>query len=169
MRSVFVCLLVASMLVVTPTPSRAGIGGRPETATLRRGLDVLHAWDGRREAAWRSSDARTLRALYLPRSSAAGADVRLLRAYTARGLVVRRIRTQVFSVRVLRSGPGGFTLRVVDRVAAGLVASSGGVRRLPSTAPLTRTITFRRTGGRWLVASVRSVSDSVRDPRAAPP
>ena len=72
-------------------------------ADLVDALEVLHAWDTRRARAWAEADADALRALYVRGSAAGRADVRLLRAYAARGLVVRRLVTQVFAVRVLRS------------------------------------------------------------------
>ncbi len=83
---------------------------------------VLHAWDARREAAWAASDpAMRCAALYVPGSAAATADVRLLRAYGERRLVVRRIVTQVFALRVLHLDRRVLRLWVVDRVAGGVV------------------------------------------------
>ena len=111
---------------------------------------VLHSWDDRREAAWAASDPAALRALYVAGSSAARADVRLLRGYSRRGLVVRRIETQVFALRVLSADARHLRLRVVDRVAGGEVSG----RALGTTRPETRVITFRRAGTTWQVVSV---------------
>ena len=132
-------------------PSVEPVETRPD---LQRSLDVLHGWDARREAAWAASDADRLRRLYTPGSSAGRADVRLLRAYAARGLVVRRLETQVFAVRALRTTPRRVTLRVFDRVAGGEVDSGGTTRPLPSTRPAVRDVTFRRLDGAWRVAEV---------------
>ena len=110
---------------------------------------MLHDWDARREAAWAASDPGRLRRLYTPGSSAGRADVRLLRAYAVRGFVVRRLETQVFAVRALRTTPRRITLRVFDRVAGGEVASAGKPRPLPSTRPALRDVTFQRLGGAW--------------------
>jgi hypothetical protein len=135
---------------------------------------ILHAWDGRRESAWAASDAGALRSLYVRGSSAGAADVRLLRAYGARRLVVRRIVTQVFTLRVLHRDSMHLTLRVVDRVAGGVVATLGSLRKdevlsrraldttrprdttrpLGTTRPVVRVVVLRRVGRDWKVAEV---------------
>ena len=84
-------------------------------ASARRSLP-----EPRRSRAWAGSDERALAALYVRRSSAARTDVRLLRSYTARGLVVRRIVTQVFG------------LRVQDGELVTMVESGWSVRSLPA-------------------------------------
>jgi hypothetical protein len=134
-------------------------------AGLVAGLAVLHAWDARRARAWALSDAHGLRALYVRGSRAGQADVRLLRAYTARRLVVRRLVTQVLEVRVLERTPHTMTLRVVDLVAGGVVTRDDRARALGTTRPVRRTIVFRHADGRW---QVESVSGSGRAPRAGP-
>ena len=108
---------------------------------------MLHEWDVRRARAWARTDPDALRALYVRGSGAGRADVRLLRAYRARGLVVRRLVTQVFAVRVLRSDGSALQVRVFDRVAGGEVLDHGEVKPLRSSPPATRTITFRRDAG----------------------
>jgi hypothetical protein len=131
---------------------------------------VLHAWDARREAAWAFSDPAALRALYVPGSSAARSDVRLLRDYTRHRLVVRRIVTQVFALKVLQRDSAHLTVRVVDRVAGGLVATLtlGSLRKdevlsrraldttspLGTTRPVVRVVVLRRVGRDWKVAEV---------------
>jgi hypothetical protein len=115
---------------------------------------VLHGWDARRVQAWTGSDEQALRALYVPGSTAARADVRLLRSYTARGFVVRRIVTQVFGLRVLRSTPHRLVVRLLDRVAGGEVVTPERTVRLPSTKPVVRRIVLERLRGGWVVASV---------------
>jgi hypothetical protein len=125
-------------------------GGVHFLMVLLTASSVLHSWDDRREAAWATADPAALRALYAPGSTAARSDVRLLRDYTRRGLVVRRIETQVFALHVLHADAGHLRLRVVDRVAGGVVSG----RPLGTTRPATRVIAFRRTGAGWQVVSV---------------
>ncbi len=129
---------------------------------------MLHAWDARREAAWASSDPAALRALYVPGSSAARSDVRLLRDYTRHRLVVRRIVTQVFALKVLQRDSAHLAVRVVDRVAGGVVATLGSLRKdevlsrraldttrpLGTTRPVVRVVVLRRVGRDWKVAEV---------------
>jgi hypothetical protein len=131
---------------------------------LVEALDVLHDWDVRRARAWARADPDALSALYVRASGAGRADVRLLRAYGAHGLVVRRLVTQVFAVRVLHGSSTYLRLRVFDRVAGGEVVEDGHKARLDSSPPVTRTITFRLDAGNWRVAEV---SGSGRAPRGA--
>jgi hypothetical protein len=134
------------------TPFRRQAGGVHLLIALLTASSVLHSWDDRREAAWASSDPAALRALYVPGSSAARSDARLLRDYTRARLVVRRIETQVLALQVLHADPRHLRLRVVDRVAGGDVSG----RALGTTRPATRVITFRQSGGTWQVLSVRA-------------
>jgi hypothetical protein len=122
-------------------------------------VDVLRDWDRRRAAAWAEGDAGALRALYTRRSAAGEADVALLRAYAARGLVVRDLRMQVLSVRVLVDRPRRLALEVTDRLAgatAVLSTDSAASQPLPADAATTRVLVLRRVGERWLVARVSS-------------
>ncbi|MET0999084.1 MAG: hypothetical protein ABWX73_10245 [Marmoricola sp.] len=155
-------LLALSLALPQPAPPVEPIETRP---ALRAALHLLHDWDARREAAWAASDTGRLRRLYTPDSSAGQADARLLRAYTARGLVVRRLETQVFAVRVLRARPRETTLRVFDRVAGGEVVRAGKRRPLPSTRPALRDVTFRRSEGGWRVAEVSARGPGPRGSR----
>jgi len=88
--------------------------------------------------------------------------VRLLRAYTSRGVVARRLVTQVFAVRVVRRGAATLRLSVFDRVAGGQLVRHGRASPLDSSRPVIRTIQFRRVDGSWRVAWV---SGSGRAPR----
>jgi len=133
---------------------------------LVKALEVLHEWDADRARAWAQADPDALRALYVRGSGAGRADVQLLRAYRARGLVVRRLVTQVFAVRVLRTTYASLRLRVFDRVAGGEVLEHGMVTLLRSSRAVTRTITFRRDSATWRVCEI---SGSGRGPRAARP
>lgn len=161
--AVLVLLLVtvagpfASAETTVEPPARRG--------ELVEALEVLHAWDGQRARAWAGVDAPALRSLYVRGSSAGRADVRLLRAYAARGLVVRRIVTQLFAVRVLRRDASAMRLRVFDRVAGGEVVRDGHTLALGSSRPVTRDVELRLGRKGWRVASV---SGSGRGPHAVP-
>jgi hypothetical protein len=150
----------------TPPPAAAVSGPVPALAQhrtgLRQALVVLHGWDERRARAWARQDESALRRLYLPGSEAAVADVALLRAYTRRGLVVRRLVTQVLDAVLLHRGERRLHLRVRERVAGGLVAAEDGTRPLGSSRPVVREVALRRTEGRWKVGEV---SGSGRAPR----
>lgn len=117
---------------------------------------VLAAWDRRRAAAYESGDVAALRALYAPGSRAGRADVRLLRRYRSRGLVVRHLRTQVLEFAVLRSAPGRLVLRVVDRISgARAVAESGRSHPLPRDRADRRRVVLVHRGAGWQVRTVR--------------
>ena len=169
MRILAVLPLLASLCAPAAQPAarpvaeaRSAISG----SELVEALEVLHEWDVRRARAWARADLDALGALYVRRSEAGRADVQMLRAYRAHGLVVRRLVTQVFSVRVLHRNRTALRVRVFDRVAGGEVLDHGEAESLRSSPPVTRTITFRRDAGDWRVAEV---SDSGRAPRAARP
>jgi len=173
MRFLAVLPLLVSMCAPATQPAAqpdAAPAPKTSVAATRTGLvdalEVLHDWDTRRARAWAESDPDALRALYAPGSAAGRADVRLMRAYRARGLVVRRLVTQVFAVRLLRSDGSSLRLRVFDRVAGGEVLEHGDVAPLRSSRPVTRSISFRREAGIWRVSGI---SGSGRDPRAARP
>jgi hypothetical protein len=80
----------------------------------------------------------------------------MLRSWTARGLVVRQLRTQLLSVRELARRGSAWTLLVTDRLAGGVAVGAGVRRPLPRDRATTRTIRLRRWDGGWRVASVRS-------------
>jgi hypothetical protein len=138
-------------------------------AALTDALEVLHAWDARRARAWAEADPDALGALYVRGSEAGRADVRLLRSYEQRGVVVRRLVTQVFAVRVQGRDATTLRLSVFDRVAGGEMVHAGQTTELRSSRPVTRTITFRHVSGSWRVSGVCGVSGSGRGPRAARP
>ena len=123
---------------------------------LLRELRVLRRWDRSRAAAYASGDARALRRLYAPGSGAGAADVSILRAYAARGLVVEGMRLQLIDVRVLRHGRGRMVLQVQERLTGAQAVSGTGRRAvLPADLPDTRTLELLRRGTRWVVDSVR--------------
>jgi hypothetical protein len=169
MRILAVLPLMASLCAPAAHPADQPVGEVRSVTTrseLVEALEVLHDWDVRRARAWARADFDALRALYVRGSGAGHADARMLRAYRARGLVVRRLVTQVFAVRVLRSDGTALQVRVFDRVAGGEVLDHGDVVPLRSSPPATRTITFHPGAAGWRVADV---SDSGRAPRGARP
>ena len=165
--------LLASLCAPAAHPADQPVGEVPSETTrseLVEALEVLHDWDVRRARAWARADLDALRALYLRGSGAGRADARMLRAYRARGLVVRRLVTQVFAVRVLRSDGSALQVRVFDRVAGGEVVGDGDVVPLRSSRPVTRTITFRLGDGAWRVGAViGSATGSATTPHAGSP
>ena len=124
--------------------------------------DVLHAWDERRAAAWADGDVAGLRALYTDGSVAGRRDAAMLRAWSARGLRVDGLRTQLLRVEVRVGTPGRLVLAVTDRVVGGVaggVAGGGAVPAgvaLPRDAPTRHVVTLRRVAGEWRVSAVRS-------------
>ncbi|MET0840128.1 MAG: hypothetical protein ABWY19_15200 [Marmoricola sp.] len=152
MRPILVLVLLAGLAVVPgPAAARPGATGRADGRGTR---EVLHAWDERRAVAWARSEEAELRSLYAPGSGAGRADVRMLRSWTSRGLVVRRLVTQVFGVRVLRHEPGAISLRVLDRVAGGLVSDGRREWPLRSSPPAVRRVDLVLVAGDWRVAAV---------------
>lgn len=115
--------------------------------------DVLHAWDDRRCAAWAAGDAGALRALYVPGSTAGRQDVAMLRDWSARGLRVHGLRTQLIDVDVRRRTSNRLVLAVTDRVAGGVAVP--GELALPRDRPSRHVLTMRFVAGEWLVSGVR--------------
>jgi hypothetical protein len=118
---------------------------------------ILRAWDARRAEAWALGDPGLLATLYTPRSMAGRHDRAMLRAWSARGLVVRDLRTQLLAVRVLRHTRSAWTLLVTDRLVGGVADGRGPSRPLPRDEPTTRTVRLRLVDGGWRVASVRPI------------
>lgn len=147
--------LVAVALVGQGAAGRGG-GVRPSSTPARSvALDVLHDWDRSRARAWSAGDTAALDRLYVAGSSAGRADVRLLRRYVARGLVVRRMTVQVLAVRVLDVGARRIRVVVTDRLAGGVAVGRGQRLRLPGDAASSRLLVLRRDHGDWQVAAVR--------------
>ncbi|CAA9369268.1 MAG: hypothetical protein AVDCRST_MAG47-1009 [uncultured Nocardioidaceae bacterium] len=129
-------------------------------------LDLLRRWDARRAAAYASGEPRRLRQLYAPGSRAGARDVRLLRSYADRGLVVEELAVQVLDVRLVSASPSLVRLQVLDRMAGGRVALAEGWTTgadsepgeetwLPAGRPESRVVTMVEHGGGWVVRSVR--------------
>lgn len=141
--------------VATATSTAAVI---PDDADVRDALAVLHDWDVGRAAAYARGDVRRLRDLYVPRSSAGAADVRVLTGYRSRGLRVAGLRTQVLALAVLERRPERWVLRVTDRVQAGVAVHAGRRLPLPRDAASTRVLTLVRSNdARWRVERVQDV------------
>ena len=118
-------------------------------------LRVLHAWDAQRATAYARGTPERLRNLYVDGSAAGAADVRLLRAYRARGLRVTGMRTQVLAADVLARRSDLLRIRVTDRLDRAVALGGGGRVALPRDAASTRVLTLMRGGdGRWRVSSV---------------
>jgi hypothetical protein len=143
------------VLTLAATGAAGGPAGAAAEPAGRLGsaLDVLHAWDAARAAAYARGDPAALRGLYLPGSTAADADVRMLRRYAERGVRVGWMATQVFRARVLTRSAVTVRLRVVDRVV-GAVAAPARCLRLPARPPARRVVELRWDGARWRVAAV---------------
>jgi len=112
---------------------------------------VLRVWDARRAEAWASGSVSDLRALYVPGSATGAADVRMLRAWRARGLVVADLRTQLLAVEVLEHAPGRLRLRVTDRVVAAEATGPGLRLPLPRDGASTYVIVLQRYDEVWRV------------------
>jgi len=121
-------------------------------------VEVLRSWDAQRAEAWARGDPRLLATLYTPRSVAGRHDRAMLRAWEARGLVVRGLRTQLLEVRELSHTRSTWTLQVTDRLAGGVADGRGVHRQLPVDEATTRVIELRNVGGRWLVSSVSTIT-----------
>ena len=126
-----------------------------------RALAVLRRWDRLRAAAYAAGEPGTLRSLYSPGSWAGARDVRTLRTYADRGLVVRGLRMQVLSAELLPARPGTLRLRVEERVAGGTVTDGRAEVRLPTGRPTERVVTLVHGPQGWQLRSVRRSSESV--------
>ena len=118
-------------------------------------VEMLRQWDAQRAEAWACGDPRQLAALYTPGSVAGRHDVAMLRSWAARGLVVRRLRTQLLAVHQLARTRSTWTLRVTDRAVGGLAVGPGVRRPLPRDGATTRIVRLRLVDGAWRVGSVR--------------
>jgi hypothetical protein len=132
-----------------PAPDRPG-GEAPAADTPR---EVLRAWDAARERAWTSGDPSALRRLYTARSVAGRRDVAMLEAWSARGLRLTALSTQVLRLQVVVERERRLVLVLTDRVAR---AEADGVP-LPADRSSTRRLVLLRADGAeapWRVAAV---------------
>lgn len=158
--------LLALGLVVSEGTA-PGRGEKPEAAEaagatdsppdVRRAVAALRTWDRGRARAWASGDPAALASLYAPGSVAGRRDVRMLRRWRARGLVVRGLRTELLSVEVTAEASQRLELLVTDRLVGGTAARadrSGRALALPADTATRRRVVLVPTGGRWRVSSV---------------
>lgn len=144
-----------------PPASGARTGAPVERAAAPasfRAADVLRSWDRARARAYAAGDASALRRLYADGSAAGRADVRMLRRYLRRGLVVTGMQVQLLGIDVLLESPHRLRLRVTDRlVGAEAVGRDGAAIRLPRDGVSTRMVELVREdeASRWRVAGVR--------------
>ena len=117
-------------------------------------LRVLRGWDERRAAAYAEGDVAALRALYAEGSGAGERDVRLLRSYVERGLVVEGLRQQLLEVSVLDAAPHRLTVRVRDRLATATVVAADREVGLPQDRASTNDVVLVQQDAEWLVWSV---------------
>lgn len=135
--------------VRSPAPDRPG--GEAPAADAPR--EVLRDWDAARERAWTSGDTVALRRLYTPGSVAGRRDVAMLEAWSARGLRLTALSTQVLRLQVVVERERRLVLVLTDRVAR---AEADGVP-LPADRSSTRRLVLLRAAGAdapWRVASV---------------
>jgi hypothetical protein len=135
-------------------PVETTAASAPDRPALVEPVEILRGWDARRARAWARGDLHVLRALYTSGSVAGRHDRAMLRAWTARGLVVHRLQTQLISVRALAHTRASWTLQITDRLAGGVAVGVGVRRLLPRDQATTSTVRLRRVDGRWRVASV---------------
>lgn len=168
------CSVLATAGLVLLRPEGAAVGrdaqapapaAEPAGTTAR---SVLAGWDERRSRAWAAGDAAALRRLYVPGSRAGLGDVRMLRAYAARGLRVRGLGTQVLALRLVRETPRLLDLVVTDRVVGGVAVGGGRRVALPADRPSTRRLLLRRVGGRWLLDRVRDQASAAESTASMP-
>lgn len=143
-----------------PAPRRSPTTAPPPAAAHGTGpAGVLAGWDRRRAAAWAAGDVARLRGLYVDRSRAGAADVRLLRSYVARGLRVEGLASQVLRLEVVDRGPRRLVLRVADRVVGGRAVGAGADPRvLPVGRPVERRVVLARVAGEWRVVEATEVT-----------
>lgn len=149
--------LVLALVRAGDRPARAVAAPTPVAVpTDAPAAERLRAWDTQRSAAYAAGSVRMLRDLYVAGSRAGRADLRLLRAWTERGLRVEGLRTQVLGLRVVAQRPDRLVLRVTDRLVAGEAVGEAGGTPLPRDRADTRVLTLvRGSDGAWRVAAVR--------------
>ncbi len=128
---------------------------RPPDPRVAEAIGVLRDWDERRASAYASGDRRALRDLYARGSRAGAADLRLLRSYAERGLVVRGMATQLLAVEPRDIDERRLVLRVRDRLVGATAEGAAARVLLPSDRPTTRVVTLERSGANGVVSSVR--------------
>ena len=128
--------------------------GDPPGRTEASAAAILREWDHRRAEAWATGSVADLGALYVPGSTTGAADVRMLRAWRARGMVVEDLTTQLLRVKVLARSAHRLRMSVTDRVVWAAAAGTRGATlriALPRDQPSTYVIDLASYDGVWLV------------------
>ncbi|GAB3763426.1 hypothetical protein FB382_001210 [Nocardioides ginsengisegetis] len=118
-------------------------------------LEVLHAWDAARAAAWAHADVPALRSLYAAGSASGAADVAMLREWRARGVRVEGMSMQVLAARELSATSHRLVLRVTDRLVGAQAVVAGRRVPLPRDEVSRRVLVLVRVAGEWRVEEAR--------------
>jgi hypothetical protein len=140
--------------VLDPSPVTAPARSRRAV----HAVGVLEEWDRSRAAAYSSGDVAALRRLYARGATVGRNDVRVLRDYVERGLVVRDLALQRSEVDVLASSDRRLRVALLERLAAATVVAADGEASLPADRLERRVVTLVRRGQRWQVAAVAPVT-----------
>ncbi len=152
-RSLLVIVLLTAVGAPTQAlPAPRAVDRDPQAVRVSR---ILGRWLDERASAYASTDVRAARSLYTRASRAGIADAAMLRAYADRGLVVRRLTTQILSVELLDREGRLLRLGVEARFAGGMVRAGQARQPLPSGGVTRRVVTMVHVDGRWLVRGVR--------------
>lgn len=155
------CLaLTIAAVVLRPAKDVAQAHSQPPTHAQRVSAPrrVLAAWDRDRARAWARGDAEALARLYTPTSRVAISDVANLRRWTARGIRVSGLQTQVLAFDVVTQSQSRLVLVVTDRARGGVAVGARGSRELPTDRASTRRLVLVKVSGRWLVSGVRDLA-----------
>lgn len=147
---------VRSEVPATPTEE----AGPSEPSEREQALTVLREWDALRAEAYAAADITALSGLYAEGSTTGANDIAMLRRYAARGLRVTGIRTQILAADVREFSDTVVRLKVTDRMVGARAVGRSETVDLPRDRASTRTISFVRRHGSWVV-------DEVRDRNAA--
>lgn len=134
-----------------PAPPR-----EPPLSERERALKVLREWDAQRSEAYAAADVTALGRLYAAGSTAGANDTAMLRRYAARGLRVTGIRTQILAADVRDLSATKVRLQVTDRMVGARAVCRAETVDLPHDRASTRTISFVRRNGSWVVDEVRA-------------
>jgi hypothetical protein len=140
-----------------PTVPGVSVPTQPSVAKPVDWRAVLHRLDERRDRAFLSPDAPSLRTVYAAGSKALAIDAAALRSLVASDLRARGLRLTLVAVTAVSVQPQHAILHVVDRLPAydlvdahGRVAAHRGERGLRGWR-----IELIRAGREWLIAAIR--------------
>lgn len=130
-----------------------------------RWFSVLRRLVSRRSAAWRLGRPRLLQRVFVAGSTVLRRDRAMLRAYQARGLTVRAVRSHLLGILEIRSAPAYAVLSVTDQLGpATAVDRRGSSQLLPADRPTRHLVVLSRKAGRWLIARVAAWPPQARGP-----